>query len=61
MTLLIDWEGGKQYQYLRKTFRRKNLRENRLFASEWTVGEKYSAHNVKFYIKYFTPKQPIHP
>ncbi len=24
MTLLIDWEGGgKQYQYLRKTFRRK--------------------------------------
>lgn len=25
MTLLIDWEGGKQYQYLRKTFRRKKI------------------------------------
>ena len=31
-----------------------NLRENRLFASEWTVDEKKRAHNVKFCTKYFT-------
>ena len=42
-------------------FVEKNLRENRLFASEWTVGEKYSAHNVKFHTRYFTSKQPMIP
>ena len=34
-----------------------NLRENRLFASEWTVDEKKRAHNVKFCTKYFTTQR----
>ena|GEM_PF-1990893 len=34
-----------------------NLRENRLFASEWTVDEKKRAHSVKFCTKYFTTQR----
>ena len=31
-----------------------NLRENRLFASEWRLVSKKGTHNVKFYAEYFT-------
>ena len=28
-----------------------NLRENRLFAAEWTIDEQKRPHNVKYYTK----------
>ena len=34
-----------------------NLRENRLFASEWRLVSKKGTHNVKFYAEYFTQRR----
>jgi hypothetical protein len=35
-------------------FIQSNLRENRLFASEWQLVSKKGSHNVKFYAENFT-------